>query len=66
MGTKEQLQDLEDKITKGLVESYRKMAAFKKQTNSPLIVSKDGKVVEIKAENIRPTTKPKISSRNDA
>lgn len=59
MGIKEQLKDLENKISKGLEEAYRKMAVFKKQKNSPLIVSRDGKVIEIKAENILPTTKAK-------
>lgn len=61
MGNKKQLQDLEDKIIRGLEESYKKMAAFKKQTNSPLIVSREGKVVEIEAKNIPPTTRAKKS-----
>ncbi len=61
MGIKEQLLDLEDKITRGLEESYKKMAAFKKQKNSPLIVSREGKVVEIEAKNILPTTTAKKS-----
>lgn len=61
MSIKEQLQDLEDKITKGLEESYKKMAVFKKQINSPLIVSREGKVVEIEAKNILPTTTAKKS-----
>ncbi len=61
MGIKEQLKDLENKIAKGLEEAYKKMVAFKKQKNSPLIVSRNGKVVEIKAENILPTTKAKKS-----
>ena len=54
MGIKEQLKDLENKIAKGLEETHRKMAKFKKQNNSPIIISKDGKVVEIKAENYNP------------
>ena len=60
MGIEEQLKDLENKIAKGLEETHRKMAKFKKQKNSPIIVSKDGEVVEIKAENILPT----ITSKN--
>ena len=54
MGIEEQLKDLENKIAKGLEETHRKMAKFKKQNNSPIIISKDGKVVEIKAENYNP------------
>ena len=61
MGINEQLQDLEDKITKGLEESYKKMAAFKKRINSPLIVSREGKVVEIESKNIQSTTSAKKS-----
>lgn len=56
MGIKEQLQELENKIAKGLEVAYRKMVEFKKQKNSPVIVSKDGEVIEIKPENILPTT----------
>lgn len=59
MGIKEQIQELEDKVVKGLEEAYKKMAEFKKQKNSPLIVSRDGEVIEIKAEEILPTTKYK-------
>jgi len=58
---KEQLQDLEDKITKGLEESYKKMVTFKKRINSPLIVSREGKIIEIEAKNILPTTTAKKS-----
>ena len=56
MGSKDSIQDLEEKVIKGLEEAYRRMAEYKKQKNSPLIVSKDGKVVEIKPEDIPPTT----------
>ena len=59
MGIKEQLKDLENKIAKGLEETHKKMAIFKKQNNSPLIVSKDGEVVEIKADDILPATTAK-------
>lgn len=55
MGIKESIQELEEKVVKGLEEAYRKMVKFKKQKNSPLIVSRDGKVVEIKPDEITPT-----------
>lgn len=52
MGIKEQLKELEKKITKGLEEAYRKMIEFKKQKNSPIIISKNGEIIEIDAEDI--------------
>ena len=56
MGIKEQMQELEDKIARGLEEAYRKMVEFKKYKKTPMIVSKNGKVIEIEPENIQPTT----------
>jgi len=56
MGDKEKLQELEDKVVKGLEEAYRKMVLFKKYKNSPIIMSKNGKVVEIDPDKIAPTT----------
>lgn len=47
MGTKDKLKDLEDKITRGLEESYKKMVKFKRYKNSPIVISKDGKIVKI-------------------
>ncbi len=57
----DQLQELEQKVTLGLQEAYRKMVVFKKQKNSPLIVSRNGKIIEINPENILPTTSAKKS-----
>jgi len=56
MGIKEQLQELEDKIAKGMEDAYREMVKFKKRKNSPIIMSKNGKVVEIEPQKIKPTT----------
>jgi hypothetical protein len=39
-----------EKIKKGLDESYKKLIEFKKYKKTPLIVSKDGKVVEVYPE----------------
>ena len=61
MEIKEQLQDLEKKVGLGLKEAYRKMAEFKKRNNSPLIVSRNGKVTSIPPDEIRPTTSAKNS-----
>lgn len=57
METREQLKRLEEKVALGLEKAYEKMVAFKKLKNSPLVISKNGKVVRIPAEEILPTTK---------
>ncbi len=59
MSAKEQLQELKEQVTLGLTEAYRKMAEFKKLNNSPLIVSKNGKVTAIPPNEILPTTSAK-------
>lgn len=53
MGIKEQLLDLETKIGKGLELAYKKMIEFKKQKNSPIIVSRDGQIIEISAQSLQ-------------
>ena len=59
MEIKEQLRELEEKVSLGLKEAYRKLAVFKKKNNSPLIVSRDGKVISIPPNEILPTTTAK-------
>jgi hypothetical protein len=44
--------DNSDKIIEGLERAYKKLIEFKKYKKTPLIVSKDGKVVEIYPDNI--------------
>lgn len=59
MGTKEQIRDINQKVIKGLEEAYRLMIEFKKRKNTPVIISKNGKVVEVDPNEILPTTKYK-------
>ncbi len=40
-----------DKVMKGLELSFQKLLEFKKQKNSPLVVMRNGKIVEIMAED---------------
>jgi hypothetical protein len=40
-----------DKVMKGLEISFQKLLEFKKQKNSPLVVVRNGKIVEIMAED---------------
>ena len=50
----EQLIELEEKVSLGLRQAFLKLIAFKKKNNSPMIVSRDGKVVAIPADEIIP------------
>lgn len=52
MTIKEELTDLEDKVTKGLKKAHKKMVEFKKYKKTPVVVSCNGKVVKIKAEEL--------------
>jgi hypothetical protein len=44
--------DNSEKIIEGLERAYRKLIEFKKYKKTPIIVSKDGKVVEINPDKI--------------
>jgi len=48
-----------NKIIKGLELAYQRMVEFKKSKNSPIIISKDGKVVEVSPFEAKPTVKYK-------
>jgi len=41
-----------ERIIRGLEKAYEKLIRFKKEKNSPLIVSKNGKIVELDANEI--------------
>lgn len=44
------------KILEGLEKAYKKLVEFKRYKNSPLIVAKDGAIIEIQPDKIPPTT----------
>lgn len=44
--------DNSDKIIDGLEKAYKKLIEFKKYKKTPIIVSKDGKIIEISPEKI--------------
>ncbi len=50
------LKEERDKIVKGLEETYKRLVEYKKQKNSPMVVLKDGEIVEINPNEILPTT----------
>ena len=52
MSTKEELQDFREKLIKGMSLSFQRLLEFKKQKNSPLVISKDGKVVDKQIGNV--------------
>jgi len=56
MNNKNQIDEQTQKILRGLEKSYQKLVEFKKYKKSPLIVSKNGVIVEIQPEKILPTT----------
>jgi hypothetical protein len=41
-----------EKIKKGLDEAFKKMVEFKKYKKTPIVVYKDGKIVEIMPETV--------------
>lgn len=45
------LKVLENKVRKGLENSHKKLLEFKTQKNTPLIITKNGKIVELKVNS---------------
>lgn len=52
MTTKEELDDFVAKISKGLKIAHKKMIAFKKYKNTPVVVSSNGKVIHVQPEDM--------------
>jgi hypothetical protein len=46
-------KSLEEKISEGLKLTKEKLLEFKKQKNSPLIVSKDGEIRELSPDKVK-------------
>lgn len=45
-----------DKIIQGLEKAFQKLIEFKKYKKSPLVTSKDGKIIEISPDKISPAS----------
>lgn len=56
MDNKSQIDEQTQDLLRGLEKSYQKLVAFKRYKNSPLIVAKDGVILEIEPAKIKPTT----------
>ena len=48
METKEQIEDIREKVLKGLSKTYEKLLEMKRKNNSVLVISKNGKIIKIK------------------
>jgi imidazolonepropionase-like amidohydrolase len=44
-----------ERIKEGLEKAYKKLIDYKKYKKTPIIVSKDGKIVEVSPDTISPT-----------
>ncbi len=53
------LKDQHRKIVKGLELAYKELIKFKKSKNSPLVVVRDGKIIELDPEKAEATVKYK-------
>ena len=52
MKTDNEIKTFEEQVELGLKKSFEKLIEFKKKNNSPLIISRNGKVVAIPADEI--------------
>ncbi|CAN5161332.1 hypothetical protein BH23BAC3_BH23BAC3_27850 [soil metagenome] len=56
MDKKAEITEKRNKIVEGLERSYQKLVEFKRYKKSPLIVVRNGEILEIAHEKILPTT----------
>jgi hypothetical protein len=54
MDRREEIKTQHEKILRGLELAYERMIEFKKYKKTPLVISKDGKVVEIDPNDAPP------------
>lgn len=50
--TKENLQDMRSKILQGIKLSYTRLLASKQKEDGELVISKNGKIIKIKAKEL--------------
>ena len=48
MGTKEQIEDIRERIIAGLNKTYERLIESKRKNNREIVVSVDGKIVKVK------------------
>ena len=54
MSKKEQAVYINQQLQIGLANTYANLLAFKKYKNSPLIISRDGRIVAVPADEMPP------------
>ena len=58
MTDKERNAEVNEKLRIGLNVAYANMLAFKKYKNSPVIISRNGQIVAVPAEDMPPPERP--------
>lgn len=58
------INELSDKIIEGLEKTYEKLVEFKRYKKSPLIISRNGEIIEIPPEDLPPKIKYKRTSKD--
>ena len=64
MEKKAESKDQTAKLIEGLEKAYEKLVEFKRYKKSPLIVSRNGEIIEISPEDIPPTTRYRRGTEN--
>ncbi|SFQ74288.1 hypothetical protein [Hymenobacter arizonensis] len=54
MSKKEQAAHINQQLQIGLIATYKAMLAFKKYKQSPVIISRDGKIIAVPPEEMPP------------
>ena len=65
MDKKNELKEKRKKIVAGLEKSYQKLVEFKRYKKSPLVIAKNGEILEIAPEKILPTLTKSSCGRYD-
>jgi hypothetical protein len=55
--TKEEVKEMRTKILQGIELSYNRLLSSKKKENGELVISKNGKIIEVKAKDLRKSHK---------
>ena len=58
MSKEEQATQIDAKLQLGLAAAYRNLLAFKKYKNSPVVISRDGQICLVPAEEMPPAPEP--------
>jgi hypothetical protein len=51
MGTKEQIDEIREKVINGLTKTYERLLEMKRKNNSVLVISENGQIIKIKPDS---------------